>query len=810
MRFFTTAVLLFLVQFSYAQRTAIISGQITNEEKEPIPFASIFIPELQKGAVADEEGYFTLRDVPFGTWELHSSALGFKADQLNILVDEPGISGIIVSLEDDAQLDEVEIFGSRFQHPDKIEALTRLPLEPYEQIQSISVISSKLIEDQGALTIAEATKNVPGVYTFATYGNKRESMSSRGFRGIPILKNGVRVHSDFRGTGILTDMQGVDNIQVLKGAAAITQGVATDLGSPGGVINIVTKTPKYYFGGEASLRVGSYGLVRPTFDVYGPINEAETLAFRVNAALERADSYREGISSESFYINPSLEWKVDDKTRITLEMDYFDDSRTPDLGTVNLAENDVNAIYDLPYDIFLGFENDRSITTNSTYAVRFSRELSDKLTLKAAYYKSNLDLDDKGASLGDPVEVNGETVYNLRNRGYGISTRSDDNSVLQFDLIGDEVETGSIKHTFQVGFDYRTTDFSTYRASGGRYEDSDGDGEQEFIPYNGQIDIFSSISNTIPVDMLNDQGNASTSSAESSALGFVAQDVITWNNWLKTFLGLRYSTTETIEGIENNTSDALNPLGGIIVSSFKNINFFASYTNSSYPRTAARLGENGEELGHERYDQLEAGVKANWFDSRLRFNLTFFRINNKNINLPVYDENWLPTGFYEKGGNDQRQGIELELTGRLMPNLELIAGYSYIDAQYLEHTSYVYGSAPLNTPKHTANLYINYSFLGDWEGLSLGAGAYYTGERPINDWSAGAVTHEGIVPGQKPFNVEAYTNVNFQASYRFNENWSVRFLMNNLFNEIGYNAYRTRFINQTDPRTFSGVLNYHF
>lgn len=61
-------------------------------------------------------------------------------------------------------------------------------------------------------------------------------MSSRGFRGIPILKNGVRVHSDFRGTGILTDMQGVDNIQVLKGSAAITQGVATDLGSPGGVL----------------------------------------------------------------------------------------------------------------------------------------------------------------------------------------------------------------------------------------------------------------------------------------------------------------------------------------------------------------------------------------------------------------------------------------------------------------------------------------------------------------------------------------------------------------------------------------------
>src|SRR5690606_2878218 len=137
------------------------------------------------------------------------------------------LSGIHFQLNLDNELEEVEVFGNRHDHPDKIESITRLPLKPYEQIQSISVLSEKLIEDQGVLSISDATKNVPGVYTFATYGNKRESMSSRGFRGIPILKNGVRIHSDFRGVGVLTDMQGVDNIQVLKGTASITQGVAT-------------------------------------------------------------------------------------------------------------------------------------------------------------------------------------------------------------------------------------------------------------------------------------------------------------------------------------------------------------------------------------------------------------------------------------------------------------------------------------------------------------------------------------------------------------------------------------------------------
>src|SRR5690606_34698717 len=114
----------------------------------------------------------------------------------------------------------------------------------------------------------------------------------RGFRGIPTLKNGVRVMTDFRGQGFPTDMQGVENIQVLKGASSVTMGQATDLGAPGGIINIVTKTPKFVEAGSASLRVGSFGLVRPVFDVQGLLNESETVAFRINGAYQNGGKFR--------------------------------------------------------------------------------------------------------------------------------------------------------------------------------------------------------------------------------------------------------------------------------------------------------------------------------------------------------------------------------------------------------------------------------------------------------------------------------------------------------------------------------------
>lgn len=789
------AVLIFtlsMFQLSFAQTTS-VKGIVQDSFGEPIAFAVVKILKKGNGALADENGVFKINDITEGSWKIKFTAPGFVAKVQEIELKEGQEMVLSIQLEMEDLREGVEVFGNRYSRPDKIEALTRLPLEIYDQIQSISVISDKLIREQGALTISDVAHNVPGVYTFATYGNKRESMSSRGFRGIPILKNGVRVHSDFRGVGILTDMQGVDNMQVLKGSAAIAQGVATDLGSPGGVINIVTKTPKFYSGGSVGLRLGSFGQARTTVDVYSPVNKSKTLAFRINGALEAGKTFRSMVDGNRVYVNPSMKWLIGENTSLTAEMDYFNDSRTPDLGTVNLGEGDVNAIYDMPYDQFLGYKNDRSNTMNTTYSVRLDHSLTKKLRLSAAFYHSSLSLRDKGASLGSVIEADGAPIYNQRVRGYSMSNRDDKNSVIQLDFIGEDIKTGKVSHTFQVGMDFRMNKYAIHNESNSAVD---------------TIDIYRDIAHQLP-DV--DFQKVTNDEAQSRSLGLVAQDVISFTSWFKTFLGVRLSQTEIINSTENTMSHAINPLGGVIFSPFKNVNVFGSYTNSSYPRTAARIGANGEELGVERFDQIEAGVKSHWLGGKFRVNLTYFKINNKNINLPVYDENWMETGYYQKGGNDQRQGVEVEFTGRVLDNLELIAGYAFIDAQYKDHTSYVYGSAPLNTPKHTANAYVNYRFTDRiFNGLSIGAGVYYIGKRPVNDWSAGAVTHEGIVPGQEPFDIDAHTEVNLQVAYALNKHWNFRGIVNNLLNEIGYNAYRTRYINQTNPKNFSLAVEYNF
>lgn len=53
-------------------------------------------------------------------------------------------------------------------------------------------------------------------------------------------------------------------------------------------------------------------------------------------------------------------------TNITVEMDYMNDRRTPDRGTINLADGSTEALYTMPKGKFLGYDADRaklSLTT---------------------------------------------------------------------------------------------------------------------------------------------------------------------------------------------------------------------------------------------------------------------------------------------------------------------------------------------------------------------------------------------------------------------------------------------------------------
>lgn len=301
--------------------------------------------------------------------------------------------------------------------------------------------------------------------------------------------------------------------------------------------------------------------------------------------------------------------------------------------------------------------------------------------------------------------------------------------------------------------------------------------------------------------------------ALAPTVGLMAQDVITFSKYLKAHLGVRYSR---LNGSDKETSYAWNPSFGVMVSPLENMNIFGSYTTTTGLRSANNVLATGGTVGASTTKQWEAGIKSDWLNERLRFNVTLFDINTDNLSYELLTDG-NNTGLYAFAGNLKRKGVEVELIGKLLPNLQVMAGWAYVDAQYQDSPAFVNGSAPINTPKHSANGWLNYKFnQGILNGLDIGAGIYYVGVRPVDDYKqtytnvAGGHVN-GTQPGEKPFNMSEYTTVDAQLGYAFKNGLGLRIFFNNIFDAVGYNSYfRGGYIDQIQPRNFSAQINYKF
>ena len=692
-------------------------------------------------------------------------------------------------------IEEVELFGERNKQQEGLEVITRLPLKTRDQIQSISVVSAKVIEELGGLTVTDVSKNIPGVTQFGSYGGTKESMSIRGYRGVPVLKNGVQMDSDFRTGSILTDMQGVESIQVIKGSAAVTQGIGNGLGDAGGVINIVTKTPRFFNQTNVGFRYGSWDSYRPTVDFQRVLDSNGKVAVRFNAAYQDSNSFRKHVKTDRVYVNPSIAYRPDDKTEIVLEMDYMNNNVTPDRGTVNLADGDTESLYMMPKDKFLGFATDNAHSESFNFSTTINRKLTDKLKLRAAFINSSYESETIGAALAKPKDRGWDT----RNRTLSKSEREDLNKVFQFDFIGSDVMTGFLKHTFQVGFDWKETNVTTTSYAAKNID---------------QINVLEDINNFLPSN-IDGQNFTSTGSVNTitPTFGLMAQDVITINKYVKAHLGIRYSR---INGSTEETDvDAWNPLLGLMISPIENMNVFGSYTSTTSLRSAKNPLVEGGVVGASNTKQFEAGIKSDWLNQKLRFNVTLFDIKTDNLSYSVLNDQGNATGFYGLAGELKRKGVEVELIGRILPNLQVMTGYAYLDAQYQNSPAYVDGSAPMNSPHHTANGWLNYKFnTGVLHGLDFGAGIYYVGERPVDEFTQKTIITghaNSVTPGIKPFDMPAYTTVDAQAGYTFTNGLGLRVFVNNIFDAIGYSSYfRGGYIDQIQPTNFSAQINYKF
>ena len=281
----------------FAQK-GIIKGMVQTVDGKPAEFVNINIKNTQKGATADNNGQFEIKNIKDGTYTLVASFVGLETKEQTVKIQENNTLSVSFTLKETQQ--ELNTFVVRaYQNAnEKNVTIGKMPIKSMDLPQSIAAIDRKTLDNQLVMRMSDVLMNTNGVYISGTAGGYQEEISGRGFafNSTNTFKNGVRYFN-----GAISELSGVERVEILKGSSAILFGNV----AAGGILNLITKKPKFAFGGEIEVKTGSFGPIKPTFDVYGGIGKNEKAAFRLNGSYEQANSFREGVSSERYYVNPS-------------------------------------------------------------------------------------------------------------------------------------------------------------------------------------------------------------------------------------------------------------------------------------------------------------------------------------------------------------------------------------------------------------------------------------------------------------------------------------------------------------------------
>lgn len=676
-----------------------------------------------------------------------------------------------------------------------------------ENPQPVAIVTHEIIEQQQSKQLSDVLQNVNGLYITSSRGNSQDSFGGRGFNfgNDNIFKNGSRVNS-----GVFPEVSGLERVEVLKGGNAMLYGNV----AAGGVVNLITKKPRFDFGGSVGFSGGSWNSYKPTVDFYGPLTEK--VAFRVNGAYETADSFRDVVSSSKYYFNPSILFNIGENSQLIVEADYLKNEFTPDFGIGSITNKDgsyeMNTL--LSRKDFVGADWQFQDVEQATTGITFNHQFNDVWTLNAVASYQNYT---KDYFSSERVQWGYATPTATRlswkrpiNRTYAEQNYTS----LQINLNG-EFKTGSVNHKILVGTDgdYGTNDSYAYNLSQTQYGTNGSTNGTIYLD-----DPSTWASGAIPDAVRKDRNRIPT-----QRFGVYAQDYIELSDKFKVLAGLRWSYIENKNSERLNFADgkitegqgtvdrAFSPKGGLVYMPNDHLSLFATYTNSF----SANTGEDavtGLALKPSLIDQFEVGMKHNFWNNAVALNLSVYQIENRNFYQTAEMKDGLPNSnstYKEFAGKMRSQGVELDITGNPYPNLSIIAGASYNHSVYLDTPAdfgYVENQRLVRTPATTANASVFYTFTDYVKGLKLGASVYYIGDRIAgwNDTKKTLVDRNGV---SRFLEVGDYMTASLSVGYDWKK-FSVMGKVGNLFDTVDYNYHENYSVNPITPRNFYMTLTY--
>ncbi|MRX67403.1 iron complex outermembrane recepter protein [Flavobacterium resistens] len=716
-----------------------------------------------------------------------------------------------------------EVVVTKSKEPKPVTAV-RSGLKPMDNPQTVQVIGAEVIEQQQAIRLSEVLKNANGVYVSSARGGAQESFFSRGYdmSANNMFKNGFRYNS-----GSIPDVSGLDKVEFLKGGAALLFGNV----APGGILNLVTKTPQFKSGGEVSMQIGSYAYYKPAFDFYGPLSKS--IAFRINGSYENSESFRDVVKNERLYINPSLLFIINPKTQITVQGDYLTADWTPDFGTGIINKD----ILDLPRNAFYGALWSNGNTKSSSASVLLNHDFNKNWKLN---FNSSFQTYDRGSY--STAQLSGlETYATPGDWNRGLTKNKNLEQILgdQLSLQGN-FNTGSVKHQIFTGADWENSFATAYTFTFNEKYVITGtkNGQPVYGPtLYDTINLFTFNPANQRMDVPTTDRATQIAKTETNRFGVYFQDLISITEKFKILAGVRWSWQEAEvstykETYVNNKQtvapedavptvtpkrldNAFSPKAGLVYQPTKEISLFGSYSNSFTPNTGTTV--DLQPIKPSIIDQYEAGVKTDWFKGLLTTNVTVYQITNSNLaQMAQYkadgSEN-LDTSIKVLSGETKSKGVEIDVTAHPVEGLNIIAGYSYNDMRYTKTSgltgSFVEGDRVARTPVNTANLSFFYTLQdGFFKNVSLGAIANYIGDR-IGGWNN---QYDPTKPGgiwDREVPLKGYTTIDVSAGYTWKK-FSILCKLSNITNELNYTVHENYSVNPIAPRQVMTSLRYKF
>lgn len=628
-----------------------------------------------------------------------------------------------------------------------------------ETPQSISVVTRDMMSAQAVQTTEQALRYTAGVLTEVTgYDLRYQSMTIRGFAPT-IYVDGMRTFASGSFGDWQSEPHGIERVEVLKGPASVLYGQ----GSPGGLVNQVSKRPSANAVNEVGFAVGNHDRYQATLDVGGSLNQDGTVLVRFNGLARKSATQTDYSHDDRIFLAPSLTWRPTAQTSLTLLADFTQDRVTPKSWWPDEAVlGNVNGNGRIPVSAYVGepgFDHyDRDM---SSIAYLIEHKVDDDLTLRQNTRFSNFRLDYQHVfswGWADPL-------HTLIARAPLVS-RTSGHALTIDNQMEANLRLGPTEHKVLAGLDLQ-------RFAGSQDEGYGAFLTPDFDPFHP---VYAAAIDPVATDH---------SRNALRQYGLYAQDQMRLGN-LVVSAGLRHDRSNIDYTDQGEVEDSKTTYNlGVLYRFRSGLAPYASYSTSFEPanifsRAYDPANPRGKPLKPEAGQQFELGLKYQPDGSESFITASVFDLRKQNVtNTDQVNLDGNGDAVYSvQTGEIRALGFELEATASLTRQLDLIASYTYLDAEITQTTDPdSLGKRPSQTARNTTKLWLDYKIGQGW---SLAGGVRYVGKVATSDTNTA-------------YNA-AYTLADAAVHYKTG---SVTVSLNaaNLFNKV-YTANRGQFYGQ--------------